>query len=381
MSRLSWLSSILLLGALSPAASVAQDVGSAFYVRVDSDHTTVVTPRVHAQAPVDDATRVDVSYSMDIWSSASVDITSSASAPVTERRDEINASLSHDFTDTRLSVGYRYSHEPDYDSHFVSAGLSFDLANKSATLDVGGGVSFDDVGRVGYPSFQESLTTYTGQLSFTQILDPKTFLQAVYSINYADGYQSSPYRYIGVGSWNGACGGPPEVHVEIGSLEAPGLEFCLPEKNPEQRLRHAFVISAARALGETWSTKLSYRFYIDSWELMSHTALAELNWLASAETLLSLRYRFYLQTAAFHYRSTFPTIDNLREYYTRDKELSPFSAHRLALELEENWPLAGAGQKLQAIVSVGPTVYLYDDFVPYQRIFAFEATISGVLVL
>ncbi len=357
----------------------AQQASSAVYVRVDTDQTTVITPRVSVQAPVDEATRVDLTYSMDVWSSASIDIRTSASRPVTERRDEINASVSHDFTDSALSLGYRYSYEPDYESHSASLGLSFDFADKSSTLAFGGGVSIDDIGRAGDPNYDRSLQTYTGQTTFTQILDPKTFLQGVYSINYSDGFQSSPYRYIGLGSWNGACGGPlDEAPVQAGYDK---LEYCLPENNPDQRTRHALVARVVRALGEQFSTWIAYRFYLDDWELMSHTVTADLHYLPDADTLLALRYRFYLQDAAGHYRASFsrdPRV--LSRHYSRDKELSPFTSHRLMLEGEKSWSF-NSGEQFRAVLSVGPTFYMYSDFIPYKRIFAVEATLSGVFVL
>jgi Protein of unknown function (DUF3570) len=361
------------IGSALPNAVVAQQSSATVYVRTDTDKTTVITPRVSAQAPVGDATKVDVAYSMDVWTSASIDIRTSASRPVTERRDEINAALTHEFSDAAFSLAYRYSYEPDYESHFVNAGLTLDFADKASTVAIGGGVSFDDVGRVGTPSFERTLRTFTGQLSFTQVVDSKTLLQAVYSIGYYDGYQSSPYRYIGVGTLDGGC--PPLLMQQT--------EFCFPEKNPEERLRHAFVLVAGRAFSDSISARATYRFYIDDWKLLSHTVLAELNWLADVETVLALRYRFYLQSAAAHYRARFPYVNvlRLRQYYSRDKELSPFNAHRVALELDRSWPLAGVGEKLTTVLSIGPTLYLYDNFIPYKRIWAFEATLSGVLVL
>ena len=362
----------------SPALGSAQQAASALYVRVDSDQTTVVTPRLSVQAPVDDRTKVDLTYSMDVWSSASIDIRSSASRAVTEKRDEVNAAVNHEFTDSALSLGYRFSYEPDYESHSASLGLSFDFADKSSTLALGGGVSFDDVGRAGDPNFDRSLETFSGQLTFTQILDTETFLQGVYSLNYSDGFQSSPYRYIGVGSWNGACGGPLDespVPAGVGSLE-----WCFPERNPEQRARHAVVARVVRALGSELSTWLAYRFYLDDWELMSHTGTADLNWTPDNDTLFALRYRFYLQSAAVHYRSRFPSITSLRRYFSRDKELSPFQSHRLMLEAERTWSF-DTGEKFRAVLSVGPTMYLYSNFIPYKRLFAVEATVSGVFVL
>ncbi|HET6336063.1 MAG TPA: DUF3570 domain-containing protein, partial [Polyangiales bacterium] len=147
------------------------------------------------------------------------------------------------------------------------------------------------------------------------------------------------------------------------------------------RMRHAFVVAFGRAFSDVTSGRLTYRFYLDDWEIMSHTALAELSWLPENDTVLALRYRFYLQSAAAQYRSRFPSVFSLRQYYSRDKELSKFMNHRLAAEVEKTWSLGGIGEKFQTVVSVGPTLYLYDNFIPYKRIWAFEATLSGVLSL
>jgi hypothetical protein len=268
----------------------------------------------------------------------------------------------------------------------VSFGLKFDFANKASTLELGGGASFDDVGRAGDPNFDRALKTFTGQLTFTQVLDAQTLLQGVYTLGYSDGFLSSPYRFIGVNSWNGACAGKlDEAPVRTGGVG--GLEYCLPEKNPGERVRHAFVLRAARALGDDFSLGLAYRFYLDDWELLSHTVLADLHWLPDTDDVFALRYRFYLQGAAAHYRSRFPAppevggLGSLREFYSRDKELSPFNSHRVALEWERSWPLSGAGEAFRSVLSLGPTVYLYSNFIPYKRILAFEATVSGVLVL
>jgi hypothetical protein len=361
-----------------PAVSVAQQASSTVYVRADTDRTVVVTPRLSVQAPLDDATRVDVAYSMDVWSSASIDIRTSASRPVTERRDEINAAVTHDFEDASFSLAYRYSYEPDYESHFVNAGLTLDFADKASTLAIGGGVSFDDVGRVGTPSFERTLRTVNGQATFTQILDAQSLFQLVYAIGYADGYQSSPYRYVGIGTYDGAC---PAANSPTGGPPAFPTQYCLPENNPAERMHHAFVAAYGRALSDVTSARLTYRFYLDDWEVMSHTGLVEFSWLPALETVITLRYRFYRQSQAAHYRSHFPSLSRLHEYYSRDKELSQFMNHRLSLDAEKTWSLGGIGEKFQTVVSVGPTLYLYDNFIPYKRIMAFEVTLSGVLVL
>ena len=116
--------------------------------------------------------------------------------------------------------------------------------------------------------------------------------------------------------------------------------------------------------------------------MLSHTIEADLAWLTSEETLLRLRYRFYTQSAASHYRKhLLQPIEDLPRYYTHDKELSTLSAHRIALDFEHKFVFDDDGNALRLVASVGPTFYGYVDFVPASSITAFEATLSLVLEL
>jgi hypothetical protein len=350
----------------------AQDASTAVYVRNDTDQTTVITPRLRVGGNVTDTTRLDVSYSVDVWTSASIDIRTSASKPITEQRDEINVKLGQEAGELMLSAGYRYSSEPDYLSNGGSLGISRDFADKSTTLALNLAAFFDTVGRVGDPQFAKSARSFTGRFSFTQVLDPQSVVQLIYELNLQDGYLSSPYRMIGIGSPDGSC-----VNASV-MQQIP----CIPETNPAARLRHAGAIRARRALGDRFSIGAGYRFYIDDWELMSHTADGELGYMPGSATLLSLRYRYYLQGAAFHYRARLDALKNgSRQFYTRDKELSPFTAHRIGLDLEHVFDLDDAGTRLRTAVSLGLNLYLYSDFLPLDRIVARELSVAMGLEL
>src|SRR5688572_28194173 len=67
-----------LLGLGLVAGVRADELGSAIYVRTDTDHTTVVSPQVRAAVNVTESTSVDVTYLVDVWTSASIDIVTSA---------------------------------------------------------------------------------------------------------------------------------------------------------------------------------------------------------------------------------------------------------------------------------------------------------------
>jgi hypothetical protein len=150
---------------------------------------------------------------------------------------------------------------------------------------------------------------------------------------------------------------------------------------PNARQRHAVSLSLRRALFEDLSLGVGYRFYTDDWDLGSHTIEADLAWLVASETLLRLRYRLYTQTKSVHYSKRFLTLDAAGRYFTHDKELSTFNAHRIALDLEHRFLLDDLGHALRLVAAVGPTFYSYVDFPPLREISALEATVSLVLEL
>lgn len=348
----------LLLGAAPARAE--QSASAALYVRTDTDHTRVISPRLELRTGVvDEETHVDLTYAVDVWTSASVDIVASASAPVTEQRDELNLGLDRVLGDLTLAAGYRYSTEPDYVSHGGSATASWDLADRATTLALSLSGSKDRVGRSGDENFSEQVSTLGTGLSLTQVIDTDTLIQLVYDVAFVSGYQASAYRYVAFGS-----PGPCED-------TAP---FCLPEQNPRERARHALAIRARRALTTHWSLGGGYRFYLDDWGVHSHTAKADVAWAPQPHATVALSYRFYTQSQADHYRFAYSPEDVGLAYFTRDKELSPLSSQRVALELDWVWPIDQERMGLLTAVSLATTFYDYRNFAMLTHSTAFEIT-------
>lgn len=342
----------------------ADEVASALYVRTDTDHTTVISPRVRGDKRLGEATTLGVTYAADVWTSASIDIRASASVrPVTEQRDELNVALSHDLQDLRLHGAYRFSTEHDYTSHGGTFGGAVDLANNAATLDASLHVIADSVGQSGNAQFARSLITLDGSLSYLQVIDPMMFFQLTYELAHNIGYQSSPYRFVGVGGTGFGC---------------VGASLCLPERVPGQRTRHAIALRMRRALSESISLGLTYRYYFDDWSLGSHTWLGDLSWNVGAHTLLSLRYRVYTQGAVDFYQRVYREIQ-LDQWRTRDRELSKLNYHRAGLELEHTLLLGDDGTRLSGSLSVAGNLYHYADFAGLNRVKALE--ISAALLL
>ncbi len=363
-----WFLSMLCVLCLMPSRAAANKLGAGLSVWSDSDGTDVVTPRVRSQiALVEDETTLDVAYAADIWTSASIDIRTAATQRVTEQRDELNFGVNHELDDITLGAGFRYSSEPDYLSHTGSLSAAFDFADGSASLNSRISLAYDKVGRSGDPTFDRALTTGAAQVALTQVLTKHAIMQAVYEGIQAHGYQSSPYRFVGIGG-NGLCGGT--------------ASFCLREAHPDLRTRHAFVFRVAQTLGRRFSGAASYRFYMDDWGLLGHTALGDVTWLVANTTSLALRYRYHTQGAVEFYRSLYPELPSAEEpYITRDRELSEMTAHRVALTYEKEFDLLDSGPVVHATLSGGGVFFNYAEFIGLDTVRALELTMAAVLEL
>jgi hypothetical protein len=348
---------------LLPARMLAAqaEAASAIYVRSDTDHTLVIAPRVRVQAPLAEPTRVTVGYAADIWTSASIDIRTSASkVPVTEQRDELDVSIDHELGDLTFTAAYRLSDEPDYVSHGVSGGFSYDFAQNNSTIALGLSGSGDHVGRAGDPTFSRSVGTFGGRLTFTQVLGVGTLMQGIYELSRTAGYLASPYRFVPIGP-SGECTKAVMPDTDLSAL-------CVPEADPKQRLRHALALELRQALSGGASFGLAYRFYTDDWGIVAHTARAELDVHLDDDSIFGVRYRFYTQGGANFYRAQYlePAA-----YVTRDKELSPLSSHRGGLEIDRVWHFAH-DHKLTSTLTAAVIYYSYRAFIPLDHITAFE---------
>jgi hypothetical protein len=349
---------------LLPAAGHADEIGSGLYIRTDTDHTTVISPHARAKGDVASGTSVDVTYSADIWSSASIDIRTAASKLVMEQRDELDLGVSHEFPDVTVGGGYRFSKENDYESHSGSGSVSYNFADNAATLAASAFVSGDTVGRSGDPRFSRALTSVGTKLSFTQVLDPKMLVQVSYDLAYFNGYQASPYRYVGIGGDGNCHGTAPE---------------CVPEREPDKRMRHALVGRIRRAFGDDFSAGMSYRFYLDDWGITSHTIEAKLAWLPAEASEIAFRYRFYVQTDTKFYKPVYQLTDDLK-YVTIDRELSAMGINRVGLDFDHLFELSNA-TTLKGVLSTGADFYHYNHFPGLKKVTALEVSLAAVLQL
>jgi hypothetical protein len=353
---------------LSAHAVHADSFGTGVFVRTDSDHTVVVSPRIHLNQSITEDTKVDLTYAADVWTSASVDIRASASLPVTEQRDELDVGVTHAFEDLTVSAGYRYSIENDYVSYGATGSASVDLAQHNSTLAIAGYLFGDTVGRSGAPQIARRLVTAGARLSFTQVLGAATLAQLTYEFGQLDGYQASPYRWVGFGGTGFGC--------QVRPGQAPNTFSCLPEHEPDNRRRQAFALVLRHGLLDTLSVGGSYRGYFDTWGLVSHTFGVQLGWSLGPDSLITLRYRYYWQSGVDFYRAVYSTASSRGIFTTRDREQSPMQDQHAGIELEQKIALDDDRAKLAFRLSVGGDLYSYSAFVGLQQVTALEASFA-----
>lgn len=317
----------------APGTGKAQAKGSVY---VDDDNTQIVTALADAQVALPSDMSLGAHALVDVISSASVDVVSAASSKkhFEEVRIEFGARAGVFITpEVDLGVAYTRSQENDWLSNSPSANVGWDLFKRNTRLTLGYGFSHNAVGRSGDPSFAQRLHIHTVQAGLNQLIDKKTILSLTYWLQHADGWQSSPYRYVSTRN---------------------GLYGFL-ETHPDQRVRHALAISGLRYLTKGVGLEASYRFYGDDWGVLGHTASAGVRFDFLDHWDARIRARGYYQTAAGFWQESY---DQPMQYMSADRELSTF------------WD-AGGGIKLgyhygafAVDVKVDGIYYEFVDFAP-----------------
>src|SRR5690606_23373242 len=112
--------------------------------------------------------------------------------------------------------------------------------------------------------------------------------------------------------------------------------------------------------------------------VLSHTGIAQVAWIPARGQLLTLRYRFYTQSAAAFYMSRYPLPDGQINFVTRDRELTAMFGNRLALSYEGRATLS-EDVALRVAIALGGTIFVYQDFPNLSEVYAGDATVALTL--
>ncbi len=137
-------------------------------------------------------------------------------------------------------------------------------------------------------------------LGVTQLLSPTTVGHLDYGVTLQNGTLGN--------TWNAV----PLATGTLGDERLPGF-----------RQRHAFVGRLAQWLPWRGALHLYYRFYVDDWGLLAHTAEAELYQRVGPWLWLRATYRVYQQNGVSFFTTAAPPAAALR---SADSDLAPFVA-------------------------------------------------------
>ncbi|HXU82425.1 MAG TPA: DUF3570 domain-containing protein [Polyangia bacterium] len=300
----------------------------------------VIHPQVDVSADLGKWAGVNAGYEVDMVSGATpraygsptetaagVDAVSGATS-FSDQRQQARGGLSVNTALVGLAAGYSYGWEKDYRSHTLSASARGDFLERNFTLGLAYTRNFDSVCdqnnqnaqgpldllalassencfKVGVEDVVErKVATHTFEPSLVWTATPRLLLQGGGTLQVIDGFQSSPYRRVFVGSQGRA----PQEHV------------------PTLRQRYALFARARLAVPEArGAVSVMARAYRDTWDLRAATAEAELLKYLGPSIIVGAHSRYHLQSGAIFFRTAtqYRTLGPVGQYWTGDRELSP----------------------------------------------------------
>lgn len=295
-----------------------------------SGGVSVQSPLLSIKRDIGERITLNVRYNADAISAASrkVDAVSSASRRAQlEYRNEGHIAASYHISGYSFGAGYGLSRENDYASDYPIVTVSKELFEKNTALGVSYYHLFDRVSpiRPGLGEvFPKKKDTDTVSVSISQILDPRTIMEVNYTGSAVRGFISNSYHIV--------------------ELRDTG-RFVL-ENLPSYRGRDAVLVKVNRAMTSALFLSGAYRFYSDSWGVISHTTDLKASTYIIPSLLLRARYRFYNQGAADFYTDS-PTENT--KYPTIDGRLASFGSNMYGIKVTYRFdPGWGQGTEVDA---------------------------------
>ncbi len=323
---------------------------SVYYEAPNKSHMFVYTPGADLQVAPWDFLQVRAGWEADVVSGASVTTKAGPAYQATHPgADVISAASVHDFRDsahggfsvvngeTSLTAGYAYSTEHDYRSSSINVAARTDLFEHDTELEIAYARNWDSVcDRVQaagdapprYVALESSAGCFTAsdplrttraiaidglQGSWTQAWTPLLATQVVYTAQIVNGFQADPYRSV---------------------LLADGVKAQ--EHEPDNRAREAlaargnYFVKGLRA-----AVRVGLRAYWDTWDVKALSGDAEIEKYLGERLRLTLRGRIYGQSGALFWSDDYTGGDRplgpRGQYWTGDKELSPFRSYLVGL--------------------------------------------------
>ena len=303
-----------LMSGSAHASVLPEDRADLLYHRYDGGGVTIDGPSILVRKSVGKSVSLAANYYVDMVSSASIDVITTAS-PYKEERTQYSLSGDYLRGNTIISAGITDSDESDFDARTYHLAVSQDMFGQLTTLTMSYSFGDDTVRRSDDSSFFRDNTRQQYGIGLTQILTRNLIAALNFEVITDEGFLNNPYR-----------------SVRFFDPDNPlGYNFE-PELYPSTRTSTALGLRAKYYLPYRAAVEAQYRYFIDTWDIESHTAA--LTYIHPwNDFTFTAKYRFHDQTGAHFFRDLFarPEATNFRG---RDKELSPLNSHTLKFGVE-----------------------------------------------
>ncbi|HYK47250.1 MAG TPA: DUF3570 domain-containing protein, partial [Parafilimonas sp.] len=308
------------------------------YYRQDGDHAAV-TGGVGSEKLTDLSNTIDLTISgydkryrkhslifeagVDHYTSASSDqidphSISSASHADTRFYPSLNWTMENEKKGTTVGAGLSYSTEFDYQSIGANINFAQKTRNKNGELSAKLQAYFDQVsliypielrtsngggGREGDDYASTGRNSFSGSLSWSQIVNERLQVSVEGELIYQDGYLGLPFHRV---YFNDAT-----VHVEA---------------LPSTRLKIPLGVRANYFVGDKFILRSWYRNYHDDWGINSNAVQLETVVKLTPFFSITPFYRFYQQSAAKYFAPYEEHTAN-DEFFTSNYDLSKFNSN------------------------------------------------------
>jgi hypothetical protein len=376
---------------------------SVFYEAPTRTHMFVYSPSADAKVSPWSWLDVRAGWEADVVSGASVKTKAGPAYGMAHSADVVTTASVHDLRNlgrgeftvrgdsTSLKAGYAYGVEHDYVSHSMHASARTDAFQHNTQFELSYSRNFDTVcdrvqsasanGPTQWVALESSKDCFTSSVgrtthpigidtfeaSWAQSWTPVIATQLTYTAQIVDGFQSDPYRSVILGE---------------------GLQAQ--EHEPNVRAREAVTARVAwyvRAI--KGAVRLALRGYHDTWAIDSGSVEIEGERSFGEAIRLLVRGRVYKQTGAVFWSDDYtggaPPLGPRGQYWTGDRELSPFSSWLVGLRIvwtfaPANKRLLGVVQSLKLAASANVLSHSYDEYtlggVPVSGARAYVGTVS-----
>jgi len=341
----------LTLAGTANAGVLPEDRADLLYHLYDGGGVKIDGPSLLVRKSFLEKFSISGNFYMDMVSSASIDVVTTAS-PYDEERVQWSLGADAIRGKTIYSVGFTNSEEDDYQSDTAYFGLSQDLFGDLTTVSLGFSRGWDTVRRRDAsgngvdPNFEENIDRRTYRLGVSQILTKNLIFGATFEAITDEGFLNNPYRSV--------------RYVDSGSGTGYSFE---PESYPRTRTNNAIALSSRYFLPYRAAIRGEYRFFTDTWGIVSHTAEIGYTHPWDPKWIFDVKYRFYTQSGADFYSDLFPR-SQAQNFEGRDKELATFTSNTIgagaSYEFPGGWPRFVQRGTLNARVDY--ILFDYEDF-------------------